>query len=65
MRASWSSKGQGGVFEAARTASANAQGQEEAWRLQRGDRKTYEQARNKPGRCQKGGQKSNLQDRNT
>ena len=63
MRASWSSKSQGGVLEVARTANANAQGQEEAWRLQRGDRKT-EQARNKPGRRQQGGQKSNLQDRN-
>ena len=47
----------------ATTTNANAQGQEEAWCLQRGDRKT-EQARNEPGRCQQGGQKSNLQDRN-
>lgn len=47
MRASWSSKSQGGVLEVARTANANAQGQEEAWRLQRRqeNRASKEQAR--------------------
>lgn len=59
MKASWHSKSQGGVLEVARTASANAQGQEEAWCLQRGDTQASksktrrEQARTSQGEVRK------------